>query len=71
MRYTFWSVFFKIWKVSPTTVGVSKESISNILIGNRFHVQLRVLIPEICKQSLRVKSWKAKVRLEKAKTIVI
>ena len=27
-----------------------------ILIGNRFHVKLRILSPENCKQSLRVKS---------------
>jgi len=37
-------------------MGVSKESISKFLIGNRFHVKLRILSPENCKQSLRVKS---------------
>jgi len=46
-------------------MGVSKESISKVLIGNRFHVKLRILTPENCKQSLRVKSWKAKVTAEK------
>ena len=39
-----------------STVGVSKESISKFLIGNRFHGKLRILSPENCKQSLRVKS---------------
>jgi len=35
-----------------------------IFNGNRFHVKLRILSPEICKQSLRMKSWKAEVRAE-------
>ena len=39
-----------------STVGVSNESISKFLIGNRFHVKLCILSPENCKQSLRVKS---------------
>jgi len=43
---------------------VSKESISKFFIGNRFHVKLRILSSEIRKQSLRVKSWKAKIRAE-------
>jgi len=34
------------------TVGVSKESISKFLIGNGFHVKLRILSLEISKQSL-------------------
>jgi len=34
-----------------STMGVSKESISKFLIGNRFHVKLRILSPENCKQS--------------------
>jgi len=46
-------------------MGVSKELISKFLIGNRFHVKLRILSPENCKQSLRVKSWKAEVTAEK------
>jgi len=29
------------------------------LVGNRFHVKLRILSPENCKQSLQVKRWKA------------
>jgi len=45
----------------------SKESISKFSIGNRFHVKLRMLSPENCKQSLQVKSWKAKVTAEKKK----
>ena len=39
-----------------STMGVSKESISKFLIGNRFYVKLRILSPENCKQSLQVKS---------------
>jgi len=39
-----------------STMGVSKESIRKFLIANRFHVKLRILSPENCKQSLRVKS---------------
>ena len=45
-------------------MGVSEESISKFLIGNRFHVKLRILSPENCKESLRVKSWKAEVTAE-------
>ena len=51
-----------------TTIGVSKESIKKFLLGNRFHVKLRILSPENCKQSLRVKSWKAEVTAEKEQT---
>jgi len=51
-----------------STMGVSKESISKFLIGNRFHVKLRILSPENCKQSLQVKSWKAEVTAEKKQT---
>jgi len=49
-------------------MGVSKESISKFLIGNRFHVKLRILSPENFKQSLQVKSWKAEVTAEKKQT---
>ena len=47
-----------LWKLKYvlSTMGVSKESISKFLIGNRFHVKLRILSPENCKQSLQVKS---------------
>ena len=51
-----------------STMGISKESISKFLIGNRFHVKLRILSPENCKQSLRVKSWKAEVTADKKQT---
>ena len=51
-----------------STMGVSKESISKFLIGNRFHVKLRILSPENCKQSLQVNSWKAEVTAEKKQT---
>ena len=53
------------FKYVLSTMGVSKESISKFLIGNPFHVKLRILSPENCKQSLRVKSWKAEVTAEK------
>ena len=46
-------------------MGVSKEAIGKFLIGNRFHIKLRILGPENCKQSLQVKSWKAEVTAEK------
>ena len=49
-------------------MGVSKESVSKFLIGNRFHVKLRILRPENCKQSLQVKSWEAEVTAEKKQT---
>jgi len=49
-------------------MGVSKESIRKFLIGNRFHVKLRILSPENCKQNLQVKSWKAEVTAEKKQT---
>jgi len=52
-------------KYALSTMSVSKESISKFLIGNRFHVKLRILCPENCKQNLRVKSWKAEVTAEK------
>ena len=51
-----------------STMGVSKESSSKFFIGNRFHVKLRIFSPENCKQSLRVKSWKAEVTAEKKQT---
>ena len=51
-----------------STMGVSKESISKFLIENRFHVKLRILSPENCKQSLQVKSWKVEVTAEKKQT---
>jgi len=45
-----------ISKYVLSTMGVKKESISEFLIGNRFHVKLRILSPENYKQSLQVKS---------------
>jgi len=45
---------------------ISKELIGKILMGNRLHIKLRFLSPDICKQSLGVKSWKAKESVEKA-----
>ena len=58
-------VLITLSKYVLSTMGVSKESISKFLIGNRFHVKLRILSPENCKQSLQVKSWKAEVTAEK------
>jgi len=44
-----------VFKYVLSTMGVSKESISKILIGNRFHVKLRILSPrKSCMQRLRV-----------------
>ena len=34
-----------MFKYVLSTMGVSKESISKFLIGNRFHVKLRILSP--------------------------
>ena len=47
---------FGVFKYVLSTMGVSKQSISKFLIGNRFRVKLRILSPENCKQSLQVKS---------------
>ena len=58
----------KIFKYVLSMMGVSKESISKFLIGNRFHAKLRILSPENCKQSLQVKSWKAEITAEKKQT---
>jgi len=45
-----------LFKYELSTMGVSKESISKCFTGNRFHVKLRILSPENCKQSLQVES---------------
>jgi len=34
-----------ILKYVLSTIGVSKESVDKFLIGNRFHVKLRILSP--------------------------
>jgi len=62
------NLYISLFKYVLSTMGVSKESISKILIGNRFHVKLRILSPENCKQSLRVKSGKAEITAEKKQT---
>ena len=49
-------VHISLFKYVLSTMGVSKESITKFLIGNRLHVKLRILSPENCKQSLQVKS---------------
>ena len=50
------NLYISLFKYVLSTMGVSKESIRKILIGHRFHVKLRILSPENCKQSLQVKS---------------
>jgi len=54
--------------VSLTKAAKSNQS-ATFFIGNRFHVTLRVLNSEICKQCLQEKSWKAKARAKKASTL--
>jgi len=49
-----------------STMRTSKESNRKMLIGNWLHLKLRFLSPEICKQSLELKSWKAKEKAVKA-----
>ena len=39
------NLHISLFKYVLSTMGVSKESISKILIGNRFHVKLRILSP--------------------------
>jgi len=53
------NLHISVFKQVLFTMGVSKELILKFLIGKRFHIKLRILGPEISKQSLRVKSWKA------------
>ena len=62
------NLHISLFKYVLSTMGVSKESISKFLIWNRYYVKLCILSPEICKQSLRVKSWKAEVTAEKKQT---
>jgi len=40
-----WRYLKQLFKYVLSTMGVSKESISKFLIGNRFHVKLRILSP--------------------------
>jgi len=51
-------------------MGVSKELIGKFLIENLVDVKLHILSSEISKQSLWVKSSKAKIRAEKAKKLL-
>ena len=37
--------YYNLFKYVLSMMGVSKESISKFLIGNRFHVKLRILSP--------------------------
>jgi len=52
------NLHISLFKYQLSTMCVSKESISKFLIGNRFHVKLRIFSPENSKQSLQVKSFK-------------
>ena len=60
------NLHISLFKYVLSTMCVRKESISKFLIG--FHVKLRILSPENCKQSSQVKSWKAEVTAEKKQT---
>jgi len=42
------NLHISLFKYVLSTMGVSKESISKFLIGNRFHVKLRIFSPENC-----------------------
>jgi len=50
------NLYISLFNYVLSTMGVSEESISKFVIGNRFHAKLRILSPENCKQSLREKS---------------
>ena len=50
------NLHMSLFKYVLSTMGVSKETISKFLTGNRFHVKLRILSPKNCKRILRVKS---------------
>ena len=39
------NLHISLFQYALSTMGVSKESISKFLIGNRFHVKLRILSP--------------------------
>jgi len=39
------NLHISLFKYVLSTMGVSKESVSKFLIGNRFHVKLRILSP--------------------------
>ena len=66
-------IFLRWFKLAHICIQVStlhdgcKQGIDQKIIGNRFHVNVRILSPENCKQSSRVSSWKAKVTAEKNK----
>jgi len=47
---------FVTFKYVLSTMGVSKELISKFLIGNRFHVKLRILRPYSFKDSFASES---------------
>jgi len=45
------NLHISLFKYVLSTMGVSKESIRKFLIGNRFHVKLRILSPEIASKA--------------------
>ena len=60
------NLHISLFKYVLSTMGVSKDfTISRKITHPRFHVKLRILSPENCKQRLQVKSWKAEVTAEK------
>jgi len=45
------NLHISLFKYVLSMMGVSKESISKFLIGNRFHVKLRILSPKIASKA--------------------
>jgi len=45
LRFALAVTIILVFKYVLSTMGVSKESTSKFLIGNRFHVKLRILRP--------------------------
>ena len=57
-----------VYKVCTFHDGCKQGIDQQIFNSNRFHVKLRILSPENCKQRLQVKSRKAEVTAEKKQT---
>ena len=51
------NLHISLFKYVLSTMGVSKESISKFLIGNRFHVKLRILSPYSNLKGLRMRNF--------------
>jgi len=63
------SGYKSIFKYLVSTKVTELNQSANFEIGNRFHVILRILSPEILKNCLRVKSWKSKSNSKVSKKI--